>query len=292
MVRDEAVDGDLVEAGTGRGGAAIFMRGFLEAYELPDARVWVADRFDGRGPRAAGGDPRFTADLNTVRDAFARFDLLDDRTVFRQGPPSRTLAEAAIGEIALLHLGLGAIRTRSALCSTLFTTASPPGASSSSTPTGRAACQDSVDDFRAEHGIVDQLERVDWSHGRLAQGGADGTNSGPRFSRRRRREPVRLAANGRTKDLAVVVVMHNMRREAARTLHSLSRSYQRGIDDLDYEVVVVENGSAPNERAGRGVRAQLRPRVPLRRPRRRCRALARAGDQSRYRRLEQRGTWP
>ena len=41
----------------------------------------------------------------------------------------------------------------------------------------------------------------------------------------------------------MVVVVHNMRREAARTLHSLSRSYQRGIDDLDYEVIVVENGS-------------------------------------------------
>ena len=105
MVRDDAVAGDLVEAGAGRGGPAIFIRGCIEAYELPDARLWVADRFDGRGPRSAGGDPRFTADLNSVRDAFARFDLLDARTVFRQGPPSRTLAEAAVGEIALLHLG-------------------------------------------------------------------------------------------------------------------------------------------------------------------------------------------
>ena len=41
-----------------------------------------------------------------------------------------------------------------------------------------------------------------------------------------------------------------MRREAARTLHSLSRAYQRGIDDLDYEVIVVENGSAPDQQLG------------------------------------------
>ena len=33
-----------------------------------------------------------------------------------------------------------------------------------------------------------------------------------------------------------MVVLHNMRREAARTLHSLSRAYQRGIADLAYEV--------------------------------------------------------
>lgn len=34
-----------------------------------------------------------------------------------------------------------------------------------------------------------------------------------------------------------------MRREAERTLLSLSKSYQRGVDEFDYEVVVVDNGS-------------------------------------------------
>ena len=48
----------------------------------------------------------------------------------------------------------------------------------------------------------------------------------------------------------MVVVFHNMRREAARTLHSLSRSYQRDIDDLDYEVIAIENGSSPDGRLG------------------------------------------
>ena len=62
--------------------------------------------------------------------------------------------------------------------------------------------------------------------------------------------PPRAAPTGRDQDLGVVVVVHNMRREARRTLHSLSRSYQRGIDDLDYEVIVVENGSDPEQRLG------------------------------------------
>ena len=48
----------------------------------------------------------------------------------------------------------------------------------------------------------------------------------------------------------MVVVFYNMRREAARTLHALSRIYQQGVDDLDYEVIVVENGSAPDQRLG------------------------------------------
>src|SRR5476649_2145895 len=36
-----------------------------------------------------------------------------------------------------------------------------------------------------------------------------------------------------------------MSREAPRTLHSLSASYQRHIDPDDYEVIVVDNGSNP-----------------------------------------------
>jgi cephalosporin hydroxylase/glycosyltransferase involved in cell wall biosynthesis len=53
-------------------------------------------------------------------------------------------------------------------------------------------------------------------------------------------------------DLSVVVVVYNMQREARRSLHSLSRSYQRDIDELEYEVIVVENGSAPDQRLGEG----------------------------------------
>ena len=54
VIRDEAIEGDLVETGTGRGGAAIFMAGFLEAYEMPGRRVWVADQFASDGSNGAG----------------------------------------------------------------------------------------------------------------------------------------------------------------------------------------------------------------------------------------------
>jgi glycosyltransferase involved in cell wall biosynthesis len=46
-------------------------------------------------------------------------------------------------------------------------------------------------------------------------------------------------------DVSLVVVVYNMPREAPRTLHSLSASYQRHIDPDDYEVIVVDNGSNP-----------------------------------------------
>ena len=43
--------------------------------------------------------------------------------------------------------------------------------------------------------------------------------------------------------LSIIVVVFNMRREAPRTLFSLSTAYQRHVTAEDYEVIVVENGS-------------------------------------------------
>ncbi|WP_127105430.1 glycosyltransferase family 2 protein [Pararhodobacter zhoushanensis] len=44
-------------------------------------------------------------------------------------------------------------------------------------------------------------------------------------------------------EISVVVVCWNMARELPRTLWSLSRTFQQGIDDLHYEIIVVDNGS-------------------------------------------------
>ena len=43
--------------------------------------------------------------------------------------------------------------------------------------------------------------------------------------------------------LSVVVVFYNMRREAERTLFSLTEEYQRGIQLDDFEVIAIDNGS-------------------------------------------------
>ena len=45
--------------------------------------------------------------------------------------------------------------------------------------------------------------------------------------------------------LSVVVAFHDMRREAPRTLHTLSPAYQRGVAADEYEVIAVDVGSEP-----------------------------------------------
>lgn len=45
--------------------------------------------------------------------------------------------------------------------------------------------------------------------------------------------------------LSVIVVFHDMAREAGRTLHTLSAAYQRGVTATDYEVIALDAGSSP-----------------------------------------------
>ena len=85
-VRIEGIEGDLAECGTGKGGGTIFMRAYLDAHELHDREVWVADRFRADTELTDQGVAGFRADLNLVRDGFDRFDLLDDRVASCSGP--------------------------------------------------------------------------------------------------------------------------------------------------------------------------------------------------------------
>lgn len=51
-----------------------------------------------------------------------------------------------------------------------------------------------------------------------------------------------LAADARVR-LSIVVIVHRMAEQAARTLMSLSPACQQGVDPQDYEIILVENAS-------------------------------------------------
>ena len=52
--------------------------------------------------------------------------------------------------------------------------------------------------------------------------------------------------------LSVVVVFHDMARESARTLHSLSVAHQRDVGPDSYEVIAVDNAMVLHGRSMRG----------------------------------------
>jgi glycosyltransferase involved in cell wall biosynthesis len=46
-----------------------------------------------------------------------------------------------------------------------------------------------------------------------------------------------------TSGISVIVIFYNMQREAKRTLYSLTAKYQKGINEKEFEVIAIDNGS-------------------------------------------------
>jgi len=110
----ENITGDFIETGVWRGGACIFMKGILEAYQDITRKVYVADSFEGLPPP----DPKYQVDQDdihhslkflcvdedTVRDNFQRYDLLDNRVVFIKGFFEHSLDQVDTQSLAILRL--------------------------------------------------------------------------------------------------------------------------------------------------------------------------------------------
>lgn len=114
-VLEDNIEGDFIETGVWRGGACIFMRGFLKGHGVNNRNVWVADSFEGLPEPdevnyPVDKDSTFhTLDilkvsLEEVEENFRRFDLLDDKVRFLKGWFKDTLPVAPIEKIAVARL--------------------------------------------------------------------------------------------------------------------------------------------------------------------------------------------
>lgn len=181
------VPGDLVEAGTGRGGAAILMRGVLAAYDVPDRRVWVADSFRGfptggeggltrrsyRSPEfaRAAADPaaagalaeQFASGTSAaeVRDAFARYGLLDERVRFLDGWFQDTLPAAPIERLALLRVDADLYDSTLGALTWLHPRLSEGGYAVVDDYGALTECREAVHDYLAEAGLSVEVQPVD-----------------------------------------------------------------------------------------------------------------------------------
>jgi hypothetical protein len=109
------IPGDLIETGVWRGGACILMRAVLNAYDVRNRRVWVADSFEGVPPPDSEAYPAdaesdyhtfsdLAISLEAVRRNFEKYCLLDQQVVFLKGWFRNTLHSAPIERLALLRL--------------------------------------------------------------------------------------------------------------------------------------------------------------------------------------------
>lgn len=173
-VLDEGVPGDLIETGVWRGGVTILMRGILEAWGDTDRRVWVADSFEGLPapnvedyPDDAGHDmsgvPTLMVGADRVRANFDRYGLLDDQVRFLEGWFADTLPTAPIEQLAVLRLDGDLYESTMDALVPLYDKVSPGGFVIVDDYGAWEPCRKAIDDFRAQHGITDEIVEVDWT---------------------------------------------------------------------------------------------------------------------------------
>jgi len=113
-IKEDGIEGDLIETGVWRGGAVIFMKAVLNELEISDKKVWVADSFQGLPkPKKKFAIDKLSnlhkqrilkVSKEEVENNFRQYDLLDDQVKFIQGWFDETLPKAPIEKLSLLRL--------------------------------------------------------------------------------------------------------------------------------------------------------------------------------------------
>jgi O-methyltransferase len=165
------VPGDLIETGVWRGGAVIFMRGFLAAHGIADRIVWAADSFAGLPPPSlpqdAGYDgslkaaPGLAISLEAVKGLFERYGLLDDQVRFLKGWFKDTLPGAPIERLALLRLDGDLYESTMDALIALYGKVSAGGFVIVDDYYSCPPCRAAVEDFRRAHRIDDNMIQID-----------------------------------------------------------------------------------------------------------------------------------
>jgi len=168
------IPGDFIETGVWRGGATIFMRAILKAYNVTDRAVWVADSFVGLPPPSpdayphdAGSDfysfEQLQVSLSDVQANFAAYGLLDDQVRFLKGWFRDTLPTAPIERLAVLRLDGDMYESTIDALGSLYDKISVGGYVIVDDYGSIPACRQAIHDFREKHGITETIHEIDWT---------------------------------------------------------------------------------------------------------------------------------
>ncbi len=173
-VLERGVPGDMMETGVWRGGASILVRAVLRAYGVTDRRVWLADSFQGlpepdlqnypldAGDIHHGYNAYLGVSLETVKENFRRYGLLDEQVCFLPGWFRDTLPSAPIERIAVLRLDGDMYESTMQALTSLYARVSHGGYIIVDDYGAVAGCRAAVNDFRERNGITETIEEIDW----------------------------------------------------------------------------------------------------------------------------------
>jgi hypothetical protein len=168
------IPGDLIETGVWRGGATIFMRAILKAYNILDRNVWVADSFEGLPLPNPGGYPADAGDrlnefkelavsMEQVQFNFAKYGLLDQQVKFLKGWFRDTLPAAPIEKIAVLRLDGDMYESTMDALNALYPKLGIGGYLIVDDYGAIPGCKKAINDYREKHQILDEIIPIDWT---------------------------------------------------------------------------------------------------------------------------------
>jgi O-methyltransferase len=170
----DGIDGDLIEAGSWRGGAALLMRATLDTLGISERSVWVADSFQGfpqsdRDLREGydleadlAGFEFLAVPLEEVEQTFERFGF--DRGVnFVPGFFEETLPRLAGHRWSVIRIDGDTYTSVRTALESLYPGLATGGYLLVDDYLSLDQCRRAVDDFRAEQGIAESIEEVDWN---------------------------------------------------------------------------------------------------------------------------------
>jgi O-methyltransferase len=168
------VQGDFIEAGTWRGGAAIFLRAILKAHRVEDRNVWLADSFEGlpspdvnKYPADAGDydytSPALAVPLEQVKLNFSRFGVLDDHVQFVKGWFRDSLPELRDKKWSVIRLDGDMYESTMDGLKYLYSNLSIGGYVIIDDYGGLECCRAAVHDYRNTNKITEEIQKVDWT---------------------------------------------------------------------------------------------------------------------------------
>jgi hypothetical protein len=170
---EDGIEGDLIEAGTWRGGAAILMRATLDTLGARDREVWLADSFQGF-PGAGDGpvvDPEaeemsmlefLSIPVEEVKASFERLGL-GDGVRFVPGFFAQTMPRLRGRRWSLVRLDGDSYEATRDCLDALYPGLAKGGYLVVDDYGAIEVCRRAVEEYRRDHGIAEPLEQVDWT---------------------------------------------------------------------------------------------------------------------------------
>jgi O-methyltransferase len=166
----EDVEGDLIEAGSWRGGASMLMRATLDTLDEAGRTVYVSDSFEGfpepDDPERAQDEwdaiDYLAVPLEQVQESFARLGL-DHGVQFVPGFFADTLPQLRGHRWSLVRIDGDSYESTRVALGALYPGLSNGGYVVVDDYGALEECRQAVDEFRIEQGIDEPLEEVDWT---------------------------------------------------------------------------------------------------------------------------------